>query len=87
MHESYACELKTSISEADLREGPGGPRQAAPYFWTKLRPEGVKNMFLKTAPPSPYLRVWMTPSPPPLSEGLDPPLDLTPESQIRTNCS
>ena len=62
MHESYACELKTSISEADLREGPGGPRQAAPYFWTKLRPEGVKNMFLKTAPPLP------------LSQGLDDPL-------------
>ena len=55
MHESYACELKTSISEADLREGPGGPRQAAPYFWTKLRPEGVKNMFLKTAPPPPLI--------------------------------
>ena len=38
----------------DLRGGSkGGARgaQAAPYFWTKLSPEGVKNMFLKTAPP------------------------------------
>ena len=34
---------------------------------TKLRPEG------KAHPP--YLRVWMTtPSPPPLLEGVDPPL-------------
>ena len=55
--------------------GPGAPS----YFWTKLRPEGS---------PSPYLRVWMTPCPPsPLSEGLDPPVVLTPESQIRTKYS
>ena len=88
MHESNACGLKTSISEADPREGPGGPRPR--YFWTKLRPEGLKNIFSKNCPPSPYLRVWMTPSPPPpfpLSEGLDPPLDLAPESQIQTSCS
>ena len=36
---------------------------------TKLRPEG------KAPTPPAYLRVWMTaPSPPPLFEGLDPPL-------------
>ena len=58
MRESYACGLKTSISEAY----PGA--RPPPYFWTKLRPEGPKNIFFKP-PSSPYLRVWMTPSPPP----------------------
>ena len=48
-----------------------GPTPApAPYFLTKIRPEGPKKIFSDTAPP--YLRVWMTP--PPLSEGLDSPL-------------
>ena len=40
---------------------------------TKIRPEGPKNIFWETIPP--YLRVWMTDTPPPpLSEGLDQPL-------------
>ena len=34
-----------------------------PYFWTKLRPEGPKKLFLEDAPP-PYLRVWITDPPP-----------------------
>ena len=41
--------------------GPGGPRPP-PYFSTKMRPEGRKKNFLETAPP--YLRVWMTDTPP-----------------------
>ena len=45
--------------------GPGGPDTPPPfYFWTKLRPEGLKNFFGETGVP-PYLRVWMT-APPPL---------------------
>ena len=55
------------------RGGAGGT-WASPYFWTKLRPEGPKKVFWETAPP-PYLRVWMTPNPPPpSSQGLDPAL-------------
>ena len=43
-----------------------------------MRPEGPKKYFLKTGPPR-YLRVWM--SPPPPSEGLDPPLQSNNRSQ------
>ena len=47
---------------------------AFPYFWTKLRPRGPKKFFWETGP-LPYLRVWMTPNPPPpRSQGLDPAL-------------
>ena len=56
-------------SVADPGEGPGGP--APPYFYTKLMPKGPKKIFV--TPPL-YLRVWMTG--PPLSGGLDPPLDM-----------
>ena len=56
-------------SVADPGEGPGGP--APPYFYTKLMPEGPKKIF---GTPPLYLRVWMTG--PPLSGGLDPPLDM-----------
>ena len=54
----------------------GGSREGAcpPYFWTKLSLKGWKKNFSDKA--YPYLRVWMTP-PPPLSEGLDPPLCCT----------
>ena len=41
---------------ADPGEGPGRP---APYFWTKLMPEGPKKSFGRPPPPSPYLRVWI----------------------------
>ena len=55
--------------------GSGGSRGGAggappPLVWTKLRPD-----FFLRPPPTPYPRVWMTPPPPPLSEGLDPPLN------------
>ena len=47
---------KLSVTVAD--PGKGAP----PNFWTKLRPEGPKKLFLETAsPPPPYLRVWMSP--------------------------
>ena len=63
----------------DPEEGPGSPPPNPPFFWTKLRPEGPKK-FLETAhpPPAPCLRAQGLddfPSPSPLSEGLDPPLN------------
>ena len=41
-----------------------------PLFLDQIEARRAKNKFLEKAPP--YLRVWMTPPPP--SEGLDPPL-------------
>ena len=46
----------------------GGHPPPPPYFWTKLRPEGLKNIFLETGP-SP-----LDDHSPPLSLGLGPPL-------------
>ena len=56
------------MAVADLGEGPGGAVPPPLFFFnfkTKLRPEGPKKIFLETAPPPPYLRVWTT-SPPPI---------------------
>ena len=56
----YGHHMETTIIPVvDPGEGP-------PYFWTKLRPEGLKK-FWGGRPLHPYLRVWMTapPSPPP----------------------
>ena len=59
-----------AVAEAGgSRRGAQGAR-APPYFWTKLRPEGPKKMFLETTPPPPlcqglddrappYLKVWI----------------------------
>ena len=55
--------------------GSGRSREVPhpPYFWTKMRPEGSKQILGgRLPPPFPYLRVWMTTTPPPLSQGLDP---------------
>ena len=49
----------SGIAVADVGEGPVRP--ATPYFEPKLRPEGPKKIFGERPPP-------------PLSEGLDPPL-------------
>ena len=46
-------------------QGRGPSGLPPPYFSTKMRPEGPKNIFLETAPPHPYLSLWMT-APPPL---------------------
>ena len=48
--------------------GPGRP--PPPFFLDQTGAEGP-NFFSRPGPP--YLRVWMT-APPPLTEGLDPPL-------------
>ena len=50
---------------ADQGRAPRGLPLA--YFWTKLKPEAPR-------PGPPSIRVWMTPPPPRLSEGLNPPL-------------
>ena len=51
-----------SMAVADLREVPEGA--GPPYYLTRLRPKGPKKIILETAPPPPYLRVWMTGPPP-----------------------
>ena len=52
----------------------GGGLGARPtYFKSKLRPEGPNKIFWRPPPP-PFLRVWMTGPPPPLSQRLDPAL-------------
>ena len=48
---------ETFVYSGGFREGARGT-WASPYFWTKL-----KKYFWETGP-LPYLRVWMTPSPP-----------------------
>ena len=47
-------------------QGRGWGTQGLPYFWTKLRPEGMRKISFKTVPPS-YLRVACPPPsrPPP----------------------
>ena len=47
---------------ADPGEGLGGPG-LPPYFSTKLRPEGPKNIFSETGAPS-YVKVWINGHPP-----------------------
>ena len=49
---------------ADPGEGP------APLFLEQTGPKCRKNCFGDRA--TPYLRVWITAPPPPLSQGLDP---------------
>ena len=50
------CTLQWRIK----KRGPGGGGPGpSPYFQTKLRPEGGKNVFGDRAPA--YVRVWMTP--------------------------
>ena len=41
----------------------GGGGGGLPYLYRKLRPEGPKKN-LETAPPLPYLRLWMAGFPP-----------------------
>ena len=67
-----------TIATTLSRKGPGA---CPPYFSTKMRPEGPKKIFLKTAP-SPNLGVWM--SAPPLSHDLDSPLTLTTDTTAIT---
>ena len=48
LYTHYAGVLRLWTKDIDLRGGSkAGTRgaQAPPYFWTKLRPEGLKNIF------------------------------------------
>ena len=67
MREPYGCGLKTSISEADPGQGPGGPgplifgqtearRAEKPFFQTAPLP---LSQGLDDPPPPPYLKVWI----------------------------
>ena len=49
----------TQCYSGGSREGAWGPTPP-PYFWTKLKPDGLKKIFWKTPHP-----------PPPLFQGLD----------------
>ena len=51
-------------------KGPAGP--ASRLFLDQTEAQSAEKKFLRPGPPS--IRVWMTPPPPPLSEGLNPPL-------------
>ena len=64
--------LLMSNSSSGLGESPRGPAPV-PLFLDQTEARRANKNFLKTAPPPPYLRVWMT-VPSPLSEGLDLPL-------------
>ena len=56
------------------RRGPGG--QPPLIFRPNWGPKGQKKFLRPSHPPPPYLRVWTTPpAPPPLSQGLDPPMN------------
>ena len=52
---------------------PGGPGH--PLLLDQSEARRAEKIFLRPGPPPPYLRVGMT-APPPLSEGLNPPLTL-----------
>ena len=52
--------------------GRGARPPLPPYFYTKLRPKGLKKFFFETRPP---LSQGLDDRALPLSEGLDPPLE------------
>ena len=56
------------LTVANLGEGPGGP---APLFLDQAEAQGPKKNFLRAGP---LLSRGLDDPPPPLSEGLDPPL-------------
>ena len=73
----FLCSFQP-LPAADLEEWPGGPGFPL-IFRPKWGRKGRKKFFGDRPPPS--VRVWMTaplPAPPPLSEGLDPPLPAVP---------
>ena len=67
-------QLETGVfAVADPGEGPGRP--GPPLFFDQNEARRAETQFCGDRP-APCLRVWMTgplPTPPPLSEGLDPP--------------
>ena len=64
---------RVGFNQWRIQRGGAGEAGSPRYFWTKLRPEGPKKFFFKTAP-TPLISGsgWPPPPPPPaLSEGLD----------------
>ena len=75
---AWSPEFKTS---GGSRRGARWTRPPA-YFYTKLRPEGRKKIFLRPGPPLLSGSGWPDPPPlPPLYEGLVPPLKTTDYSE------
>jgi len=62
---------------ADLGEGPAPP---SPLSLDQTEARGAEKNLLWPPPSPAYLRVWMTAPPPPLSEGLNPPLQAVHDS-------
>ena len=58
---------------AGSRGGTRGGGPPPPLFLDQNEARRAEKFFFEACP-TPYLRVWMT-APPPLCEGLDPPLD------------
>ena len=57
-HAQQVC--KALALKLDYRQWRIQRSPPAPYFTTKLRPEGPKNIFWRPHPSSPFLKVWMT---------------------------
>ena len=68
------CEQQSQGYHSSDGSTPSPPPQpSSPLIFRPNRgPKSRKDCFWR--PRSPYLRVWMTSPPPPLSEGMDPPL-------------
>ena len=65
---------KKTVQSRIQGRGPGGP--GLPLFLDQNEAPRTEKKLFWGRPPTPYLRVWMTPPPPPppLSGGLNPPL-------------
>ena len=79
LHPSVPNEMRFQVCDTSYYHtsggSTGGAREPRPplIFRPNWGPKDRKKLFLETALPHPYLRVWMTctPLPPPLSQGLD----------------
>ena len=70
LYKTYIAEsyCRRHVAVGDPGEGPLGPPPPLTF-----RPNwGLKGQKIFQTTPTPYVRVWMTGLPPPLSEGLDP---------------
>ena len=82
---AIAIPCKQSLhSSAGFRGGARGTR-APILFLDQTEAQRAEKSFFGDLPPSPYLRVWMTPPPPPLSQGLDTVLHFRSVSKVRSS--
>ena len=83
----YNLTVLIPVDTCILFPGSGGSRGGAwgarppPLFLDQNEARRAEKKIGRAGAP-PYLRVWMTTSPPPLSEGLDPPLPSTIETSL-----